>query len=278
LCLKTRLCNQILAISMPIWLASGAILAMDIHQEHQIAEDIATRITPDEAVWLETPEIKFQGLYREAVSKDMRGGVILLHGRHSNQDAADLIHPLRHALPEHGWSSLSVAMPLSEPDDLQSYGNLLPEAIARLQSGVAFLQQKNIGNIALVAHDTGAWVALSYLVRSSDRNVMAAVLIDPPPNRELDQAPISPDSLRTIRLPILEILSRRISVPIDDEVSRKRAVMKTNSSYRLLVVNEPDHGWQGIGDFLANRIHGWLAFLQISAGSDAAMPPRFQKR
>lgn len=271
MCLKTRLCNQVLAISISACLASGAILATDVHQEHQIAKDIGTRINPNEAIWLETADFRFQGLYREAVSKNVRGGVILLHGSHSHQDAADFIHPLRRGLPEHGWSSLSLAMPTSESGDLQSDANLLPEAILRLHSGVAFLKPKNIGNIALLAHDTGAWAALNYLAQSPDQAVKAVVLIDPAPIREPDPVPISPDRLSTIRVPMLEILSSRLSVPIDEETSRKRTAMKTNSSYRLLVLNEPDHGWQDIEDFLINRVHGWLASLQMSAGSDAAM-------
>lgn len=278
MCSKTRLCKQILIISISACLASSETLATDVHRERQIADDIGTRTHPDEAIRLEASDFGFQGLYREAVSKDVRGGVILLHGRHSNQDAADLIRPLRLGLPVHGWSSLSLAMPISDADDLQGHANLLAETTARLQSSVEFLKQKKIGNIALLAHDIGAWTALSYLADSPDGAVKAAVLIDPAPVRKLDPPPISPDSLSAIRLPILEILSSRISVPMDDEASRKRAAMKTNPSYRLLVLNEPDHGWQDIGEFLVNRVHGWLTNLQISAALDAAPPSAPEKQ
>jgi pimeloyl-ACP methyl ester carboxylesterase len=130
----------------------------------------------------------------------------------------------------------------------------------------------------LLAHDTGAWTVLNYLANSPAGNVRAAVLIDPAPMRELDPPPLSPDSLSTIRLPILEILSSRISVPIHDEASRRRAAMKTNPSYRLLVLNEPDHGWQDIGEFLVNRVHGWLTNLQIGAALDAAPPSAPEKQ
>jgi pimeloyl-ACP methyl ester carboxylesterase len=245
---------------------------MDMHRELQIAEEIGARAHPDEAIRLETSGLGFQGLYREAVSKDVRGGIVLLHGRDSNQDAADLIRPLRLGLPEHGWSTLSLAMPIAVSDNPQGHADLVPGAIARLQSGIAFLTEKKIGTIALLAHDTGAWTILRYLADAPDSSVKAAVLIDPAPVRELDVPQISPGSPSAVRFPILEILSRRVSVPMDDEASRKRIIMKANPSYRLVILNEPDRGWQDSGDFLLNRIHGWLSQLQASAASPAAAP------
>lgn len=254
-------------------LASGELWAMDMHRELQIAEEIGARAHPDEAIRLEASGLGFQGLYREAVSKDVRGGIVLLHGRDSNQDAADLIRPLRRGLTEHGWSTLSLAMPIAVPDNPQGHADLVPEAIARLQSGIAFLKEKKIETIALLAHDAGAWTVLRYLADASDSSVKAAVLIDPSPVRELDVPPISPaGSPSAVRLPMLEILSRRMSVPMDDEASRKRTAMKANPSYRLVILNEPDRGWQDSGDFLLNRIHGWLSQLQASAASTAATP------
>lgn len=259
---KTRLCNPILAISIWACPASAETPAMDMHRARQIAEAIELHTTPDEAIRLEASGIEFRGLYRDAVSKDLRGGVILLHGRHSSQDSANLIHPLRQGLPEHGWSSLSLAMPIAEPDDLQGHAARLEEAIERLQSAVTFFTQKNLTNIALLAHDTGTWAALGYLARSPDSTVKAAVLVDPVPIPDLDPSPIAADRPSFTGLPILEILSSRLSSPADD-MSRKRAAMKNNPAYRLLVLNEPDRGWQDMEDFLINRIHGWLTSLQM---------------
>lgn len=274
---RKSLYKRISAISIIACLASGETPATDVHRERQIADELGSRANPDEAIRLEASGLEFQGLYREAVSKDPGGGVILLHGRHSNQDAAAFVRPLRLGLPEHGWSSLSLAMPVPDPDDLQGNANLLPEAVARLHSGVAFLERKNTGNIAILALDTGAWAALSYLARSPDRAVKAAVLLDAAPASELDPPPIAPDTLSTIRLPVLEILSGRISARAGDDASRKRADMKPSATYRLLVLDEPDHGWQDIGDFLVNRIHGWLKRALAEAGSDAAGPPGPEK-
>ncbi len=264
--------KPVLGVWLLACLASGELPAMDMDRELQIAEEITARAHPDEAIRLEASGLGFQGLYREAVSKDVRGGIVLLHGRDSNQDAADLIRPLRLGLAEHGWSTLSLAMPIAVSDDLQGYADLVPEAIARLQAGIAFLKEKKIGTIALLAHDTGAWTVLRYLADTPDSSVKAAVLIDPPPVREFDVPPISPGSPSAVRLPILEILSRRVSVPMDDEASRKRTAMQANPSYRLVILNEPDRGWQDSGDFLLNRIHGWLSQLQAFPASNAAAP------
>ncbi|WP_051331460.1 DUF3530 family protein [Methylocaldum szegediense] len=264
--------KPVLGIGLLAWLASGELWATDGYRELQITQDIDARTSPGEVVRLQASGLEFQGLYREAVSKNVRGAVVLLHGRDSNQDAADLIRPLRRGLPEHGWNTLSLAMPIAVPDDLQGQADLVPEAIVRLQSGITYLKEKNIGTIALLAHDTGAWGTLRYLADAPDNSVKGAVLIDPAPVGELDVPPISAGSLRAISLPILEILSRRISVSVNDEASRKRTVMKANPSYQLLVLNEPHRGWQDSEDFLLNRIHGWLSHLQASAVSITATP------
>ncbi|BBA34110.1 uncharacterized protein sS8_2158 [Methylocaldum marinum] len=72
---------------------------MDMHRERQIAEAIEPHTTSDDTIRLEASGVEFRGQYRDTVSKDLRGGIILLHGRHSNQDAAELVRPLRRGLP-----------------------------------------------------------------------------------------------------------------------------------------------------------------------------------
>lgn len=87
--------KPVLGIGLLAWLASGELWATDGYRELQITQDIDARTSPGEVVRLQASGLEFQGLYREAVSKNVRGAVVLLHGRDSNQDAADLIRPLR---------------------------------------------------------------------------------------------------------------------------------------------------------------------------------------
>jgi pimeloyl-ACP methyl ester carboxylesterase len=256
------------------------VTAADLDHERDIAEQLASRSSSREVVQLETSGIPFQGLFREALIKNRYGGVIVLPGRQANQDSTELIQPLRIQLSRHGWSSLSLSLPMADTEtESQDYTALLPEAVARLRAGVQFLKQKNIDSIALIGHDTGVWVALSYLLQQPDPLVKAVVLIDPAPTRFLPAFPVTLDRLGQTRTPILDILSNRGNPMSNDEARERRAALKDNWEYRQIVINEPHQRWEDLEDYLTNRIHGWLSRMKTtvdSTDSSSVNPTTYQ--
>ena len=261
------------ALLIAILFRASCTSAADLDVERDIAEQISARSSPQEVIQLDVSGIPFQGLYRETTAKEQRGGAIVLHGRHSNQDAAELINPLRSELPRHGWSSLSLALPVPDSEaEARDFSSLLPESVARLRSGVLSLKQRNIANIVLIGQDSGAWVALSYLLQQPDPAVKAVVLIDPTPTRFLPDFPVTLEKLAKTRTPILEFLSNRDNPAVADEARERRAALKENWEYRQVLINEPHENWKDLEDYLINRIYGWLARMKTTVDSMDTKP------
>jgi thioesterase domain-containing protein len=271
--MKSRHGPRAVAVLLAVLCQGAFTRAADLDDERDIAEQIAARTSPQEVIQLDVSGIAFQGLFRETTTKDRRGGVIVLPGRQSNQDSAELVRPLRTELPKHGWSSLSLSLPAADTEaEAQDFSALLPEATARLRSGVLLLKQKNIAEIALIGHDTGAWVALNYLLQQPDPAVKAVVLIDPAPTRSLPAFPVTLEKLGQTRTPILDILSNRENAAVADEARERRAALKENWEYRQVVINAPHERWQDMEDYLINRIYGWLARMKNMVDSMDGKP------
>ena len=238
--------------------------AADLDDEKDLADQIAARFSPEEIVRLDVSGIPFQGLYRDSSLKNRHGAVIILHGRKSNQDAAELIHPLRAELPTHGWATLSISLPLAETNaESENFSSLLPESVGRLRAAVTYLKQKEIDYIALVGHDSGAWVALNELIsQAADPSVKAVVLIDPAPVRGLEGFPVSPAKLSGLSLPVLELLPRREGQPPDEEVRERKTTFRKNQAYRQVYIDTPNERWKDVEDYLIQRVHGWLNLMQ----------------
>jgi dienelactone hydrolase len=232
--------------------------ATDLLREQRMADEMTVQAR-GEAVQLEASGVKFQALYREAVTKEIRGGVILVPGMDATPDATELVQPLRKRLPERAWDTLALQPPLREAGaDLKDYLALLPEGTERIRAGVAYMKARKQDRIALVGDRTGALIVLRYLTANSDRSVTAAVIIDPPLSsaEELDAAGLT--DLGKLSLPLLDMLSDRKGSLAEQSAQARKRIMKQNGTYRQTTVVDPQPRFKGEQDLLVNRIHGWL--------------------
>ncbi|MEY4194814.1 MAG: hypothetical protein RLZZ226_1182 [Pseudomonadota bacterium] len=263
--------QQVGTILLLLWIA-GVGATADLDDERELAAQLAARNSPEDVLKLSVSGIPFQGLYRDSLVKQRRGGIILLHGRKSNQDAAELIHPLRVALPGHGWATLTCSLPLAETDaEAANFASLMPESVGRLRAAVTAMQQKDIQDIALIGHDSGAWVALNYLLQQPDPAIRAVVLLDPAPIRGLDKFPVKLARLSSLKLPLLELLSHRSGDTPDDEARERKTALKTLADYHQIRVETPNDGWKTVEDYLLQRLHGWLSRM-LARPKPAATP------
>lgn len=88
-----------------------AIASADLLEQQKQA-DIAARQTPEtEVFWLDAGEQKRLALYLPSVEPQAHAGVIIFPDTTTSADWPDFIHPLRTALTEHGWSTLTLNLP-----------------------------------------------------------------------------------------------------------------------------------------------------------------------
>jgi alpha-beta hydrolase superfamily lysophospholipase len=136
----------------------------DLEREQRLADEIVDAILDGEPVTLKAGTIDFLGIYTPAETGTPRGAVIILHGRGMHPDWAQVAGPLRIGLPAHGWSTLSLQMPVLPKDaTFYDYEPVFPEAIPRIEAGIGYLGSLGYQRIVLLAHSCGVHMSMAWL-------------------------------------------------------------------------------------------------------------------
>jgi pimeloyl-ACP methyl ester carboxylesterase len=239
------------------WLTPAA--ASDLAKEKRWSEQIGDSLLTGETVELKAGDTPFMAIFTEAEQGPTQHAVILAHGIGAHPNWPEVIYPLRVGLPEHGWATLSVQMPILANDaELKDYLPLFDEVGPRLDAAVDYLHKQGMKTLVIAGHSLGASMAAQYVAanpKAVDGLViigMAAIDIDPKMNGAL--------ALEKITLPVYDIYgSRDLDTVLDSVDTRARAQRKAgNSDYRQYAVEGGDHFYLGMEDELVRRVYGWL--------------------
>lgn len=235
--------------------------ASDMAKEKRWEEQIVDALMVGEAVKLKAGATEFLAIYAEHTTEKAMGGAIILHGIGVHPAWPEVIQPLRTSLPDYGWATLSLQMPIL-PNDAKSedYAPLFAEVRPRIRAGIDYLKKQGIQNIVIVAHSLGSSMASYYLSDKPDPVVTAFVGIGMSRhkgNPQMDNA----TSLRKITLPVLDIYgSRDLPQVLASVKDRATAANKAgNKNYTQLRIEGADHFFNNMDDVLVKRVRGWLA-------------------
>ena len=95
-------------------IVASSASAQDLERERRLEAEIIDYILDGEPVHLDAGGRSFLAIHTEADDDGPRRAVIVLHGRGFHPDWAEVAAPLRVELPEHGWETLSLQMPVLE--------------------------------------------------------------------------------------------------------------------------------------------------------------------
>ena len=166
---------------------------------------------------LEANGESFLALYRPSLTSSTQGCVIMLHSDNEHPDWPDAIAPLRNAMPEHSWCTISIEVPdiikRAEPvkitappaDNGQKPPLELPNqavVFARIQAAINFAQSQEVNQFTFLGYGTGASYALSFL-STNPSSGQALALIDIEPPIGLSEYEIA-QQIRPISQPILD--------------------------------------------------------------------------
>ena len=234
--------------------------ASDLEKEKRWSEQIVDTLLVGEAVQLDADGTAFLGIYTEASEGAGDRAVILLHGIGAHPDWPEIINPLRSELPEHGWSSLSIQMPILANDAaLVDYAPLFDEVGDRVEAAKAFLREHGNRTIVLIGHSLGASMGATYLAANSDHDLDGLVAIGMSVI-ELDDRMNSALAVEKITVPVLDLYgSRDLDAVLNSAKARAAAARKSgNPAYRQTEVEGADHFFVGVEDDLTRRVYGWL--------------------
>ncbi|MCW8890014.1 MAG: alpha/beta hydrolase family protein [Sedimenticola sp.] len=240
-------------VSFPLW-------ASDVMREARMAAEIREALLVGEPVMLSSGDTEFLAIFAEETTDTSQGAAIILHGRGAHPDWMEVINPLRSQLPDYGWKTLSLQMPIAAADAPdEHYAALIPEAAPRIMAAVDYLKQQGVTNVVLIAHSLGAKMGVAYLAQGIPDELKAFVAVGLPSDRKrTDQGTLA--DLAKIKLPLLDLYgSRDIDAVLNSVKARAAAAKRAeNGDYRQREVEGADHFFTGLDDALVAQVRAWI--------------------
>jgi pimeloyl-ACP methyl ester carboxylesterase len=234
--------------------------ASDLAREQRLRSDLIAGGLTGEPLTLKAPE-DFLAIRLRATLPKSRGAVILAHDMDGNPDENAVIHPLRLDLPDHGWETLSLQMPLTAPDAGTGASQALIAAAApRLNAALKLLKQEGVKTVAVIGYGLGARMAAAWLGQRPAPEIAAFVAVGMPVGGHGDGGETL-KVLAGIKVPILDIFGSRDLEPVTTGArARSAAALRSgNRAYRQARIEGADHGFRDQAPLLQARIRAWLA-------------------
>lgn len=168
--------SRIIFFIVLLFITLNHTMASDLAREKRLHDEIVDSIMDGDPVQLKANKHSFLAIHMESAIEKRKGGVIILHGRGLHPNWETVVQPLRITLPEHGWETLSLQMPVLPKDTkYYDYVPIFPEASPRIDAAIQYLKQQGLNNIILIAHSCGAHMAMHWLEEKSDKELTAYV-------------------------------------------------------------------------------------------------------
>ncbi|TCJ17195.1 DUF3530 family protein [Parasulfuritortus cantonensis] len=233
-------------LALAALLASLNACAADYAREQKWADEVLPSVLVGDPVWLaQANGHKFLGLYTPVANA--KAGLVVVHGIGVHPDWG-LVSALRQQLPEAGYATLSVQMPVLAADaKVDDYLPTFDEAAERLKLAVQFLKDKGYTKVAIVAHSLGTRMSYHYLSQTPATPVVAWVAIG---------APAALDTAK-LRMPILDLYGQNDLPAVLAGAATRAAGLKQKGSTQV-VVPGADHFFEGKDGPLLGQVRAWL--------------------
>jgi len=216
-------------ISLLLAISTSAFAAPDYVREKKWDDEISPGIVVGDPMYLTQKNgHKFLGIYTEAANAKM--GVVVLHGTGIHPDWG-LISTLRQRLPDHGYATLSIQLPILAVDAKdEAYEPLIPEAVERLKLAVAWLRSKGYQKVAIVSHSFGGRVAIPF-VKGEPNAVSALASLGVGSNMNYDG----------VKVPVLDLMGGDDFPNVVSNAARRKASLKGNAASKQVVIPHTNH-------------------------------------
>ena len=246
-----------------------AARAQEQRYERRVVAHLLENPVAGEPVWLKAGRREFLALFTESNVDGGEKAAVILHSMGGHADWPEIISPLRTALPDRGWATLSLQLPVLPPGTpLAEYGATLAGAGARVRAGVNYLQDRGYSQVVIIGYSFGAAAAVTYLV-NNPAPVKAFIGISMQPRPFLNPAFDLLDQLARLNLPVLDIYGSRDYAEVSRTADDRRLAGKKNGNrlYEQFVINGADNYYAEQEPELIDTITSWLGKLSVFGGS-----------
>ena len=232
----------------------------DLAKEKRMMDQVADYVMDGEVTFLKSGSRDFLSIYMESDEQPVKGTVIIMHGRGYHPNWPELVYPLRTGLPEHGWNTLSIQMPvLSNDSTFYDYMKILPESHPRISAAVDFLKQKNNKNIVILSHSCGVHMGFDWLHKNPKAGITAFIGVGMG-STDYGQPMLKPFPLEDIKIPVLDILGENDYPAVKRNAPRRLERIKQagNPKSQQRIVPKSDHYFTDRSDVLLKEVTDWL--------------------
>jgi len=241
---------------LTILLGSTAI-ASDIEKEQRWADQIVDYLIDGDAEWLTVGKHNVLAIYTES-SKPSKNTAIIIHGTGVHPNWEDVIYPLRTGLPQQGWNTLSIQMPiLSDEASYEDYAKIFHQIAPRIDAAIIHVKQKGSKNIALIAHSLGTTMCAHYLVSTNNNAVQSFVAVGMPGKSNFSQMN-NISHLSKINLPVLDLFGGNDFKSILNSAALRKKASKHNKKYIQIMIPEANHFFANKNEVLIQTVSNWL--------------------
>ena len=238
--------------------------AQDFERERRLEAEIVDTILEGEPVRLDAAGRSFLAIHTEAEADDgPRRAIIVMHGRGFHPDWAEVAGPLRTALPEHGWDTLSLQMPVLEKGaKYYDYVPILPTAFPRIQAGIEFLRARGARTVVLAAHSCSVHMAMAFVRRHGDDGFEGFIGVGMGAT-DYGQPMREPFPLASMSVPVLDLFGDEDYPAVLGKAPARLAAMRAAGNPRSAqhIVPGAAHFFRGDEDALVEAVTGWLTTL-----------------
>ena len=253
------LAGGLAALSLPAPFAA----AQDLEREHRLEAEIIDAILDGEPVRLDADGHSFLGIHTEAGDGGPRKAVIVLHGRGFHPDWPEVAAPLRTVLPEHGWDTLSLQMPvLGKSAKYYDYVPIFPAALPRIRAGIELLRARGARTIVLAAHSCSVHMAMAFVRRDGDTGFDGFIGIGMGAT-DYRQPMREPFPLASMSVPVLDLFGDEDYPAVLREAPARLAAIRAAGNPRSAqrIIPGAGHFFRDVDDELVDAVAEWLATL-----------------
>ena len=220
----------------------------DYAKEARWASFIEDGLMDGDVVLLKANDHEFLAIYTESES-DTKQTAVIVHGLGVHPDWPQVIQPLRVALTERGFNTLSIQIPVLENGvGSEGYAPLLVDADNRINSAVNYLTAQGLEANVLIAHSLGSVMSTHYLANNANPFKRYVGIGMPKTTAQY---------LSNIDIPVLDLYGNDDIPPVLNGTKLKAQQSKHNSNYTQIEVGA-DHFFNDKDDLLIDTISAWL--------------------
>jgi len=243
-----RLIGALLALALTA--LSTSAVAQDYAREKRWADEVVPDLVVGDAVWLRQANgHEFLGLYTQA--KNAHVAVLMVHGLGVQPDFG-FFDALRSGLADHGYSTLSIQMPVLAAGATVSdyHPKLFPDAIERIRRGARWLGAKGYTRIVLLSHSLGSWMSEAYFQATPDAPFAAWVCLG---------RGGAFGSLQNVKVPVLDVYGGDDHAEVLRAAPARRAALKDIPGSSEVMIPGADHFYIGKESELQRAVVQFLA-------------------